>query len=127
IRFLRSGTVHEVIELGQFRPHMEAGESLGPGQAGYVVTGIKALGSVHVGDTITLQANPATEPLPGYKQPKQMVFCGMYPIDATDFEKLRDELDKMSLNDASFSFSPETSDALGFGFRCGFLGMLHME
>lgn len=127
IRFMRAGTVHDVIELGQFRPHMEPTEELGPGQAGYVVTGIKVLGSVHVGDTITLQGRQAQEPLPGYKQPKQMVFCGMYPIDATDFENLRDELDKLSLNDASFSFTPETSDALGFGFRCGFLGMLHME
>jgi len=82
---------------------------------------------VHVGDTVTDKSSPAKEPLPGYKQPQQMVFCGMYPIDATDFEKLREELQKMALNDASFSFQPETSDALGFGFRCGFLGMLHME
>ncbi|MCA9009988.1 MAG: translation elongation factor 4 [Planctomycetaceae bacterium] len=127
IRFMRGGTVHDVIEVGQFRPHMQETEQLGPGQAGYVVTGVKVLGNIHVGDTITLQAEPAAQALPGYKQPKQMVFCGMYPIDATDFEKLRDELDKMALNDAAFSFTPETSDALGFGFRCGFLGMLHME
>ncbi len=127
IRFMRGATVHEVIEIGQFRPFMEACDELGPGQAGYIITGVKVLGNIHVGDTVTHQANQAKEPLPGYKQPKQMVFCGMYPIDATDFEKLRFELDKMSLNDASFSFAPETSDALGFGFRCGFLGMLHME
>ncbi|SFI07059.1 translation elongation factor 4 [Planctomicrobium piriforme] len=127
IRFMRGATVHEVIELGQFCPFMETVEELGPGQAGYLITGVKVLGNIHVGDTVTLQGNPASEPLPGYKQPKQMVFCGMYPIDATDFEKLRFELDKMLLNDASFSFAPETSDALGFGFRCGFLGMLHME
>ena len=127
IRFMKGKSVHEVIEIGQFRPAMEACEELGPGQAGYIVSGVKVLGNIHVGDTVTLQGNPATEALPGYKQPKQMVFCGMYPIDATDFEKLRDELDKMALNDASFSFVPETSDALGFGFRCGFLGMLHME
>ncbi|WP_437201952.1 translation elongation factor 4 [Planctomicrobium sp. SH664] len=127
IRFMRAGTVHETLEVGQFRPNMVACEELGPGQAGYLITGIKVLGNVHVGDTVTLQGNQAREALPGYKQPKQMVFCGMYPIDATDFEKLRFELDKMALNDASFSFLPETSDALGFGFRCGFLGMLHME
>ncbi|MFO1096624.1 MAG: elongation factor 4, partial [Planctomycetaceae bacterium] len=94
---------------------------------GYIITGIKVLGNVHVGDTVTLAGNPAKEALPGYKHPKPMVFCGMFPIDATDFENLREELEKMSLNDASFSFTPETSDALGFGFRCGFLGMLHME
>jgi GTP-binding protein LepA len=106
---------------------MVATSELGPGQAGYIVTGIKVLGNVHVGDTVTHHQRPAAAALPGYKQPKQMVFCGMYPIDVTDFEKLREELDKMALNDASFSYTPETSDALGFGFRCGFLGMLHME
>jgi len=127
IRFMKASTVHEVLEVGQFRPFMQETEELGPGQAGYMIAGIKILGNVHVGDTITLQGNQAAAALPGYKQPKQMVFCGMYPIDATDFEKLRFELDKMALNDASFSFTPETSDALGFGFRCGFLGMLHME
>jgi len=127
IRFMKGATVHDVIELGQFRPFMEAADELGPGQAGYLITGVKVLGNIHVGDTVTHQAVQAKNPLPGYKQPKQMVFCGMYPIDATDFEKLRFELDKMMLNDASFTFAPETSDALGFGFRCGFLGMLHME
>ena len=127
VRFMKAGTVHDVVEIGQFHPEMQACHSLGPGQAGYVITGIKELGNVHVGDTITLQSRQAPTALPGYKQPKQMVFCGMYPIDATDFEKLREELERMGLNDASFSFAPETSDALGFGFRCGFLGMLHME
>ncbi|MFG0333420.1 MAG: translation elongation factor 4 [Maioricimonas sp. JB049] len=127
IRFMKGATVHDVIELGQFRPDMKACEELGVGQVGYVVTGVKVLGNIHVGDTITEAGNQAKTALPGYKEPQQMVFCGMYPIDATDFEKLREELEKLSLNDASFSFSPETSDALGFGFRCGFLGMLHME
>ena len=127
IRFMKGGTSHEVLDLGQFRPNMVACESLGVGQVGYIITGIKVLGNVHVGDTVTHAGRPAAEALPGYKQPKPMVFCGMYPIDATDFEHLREELDKMALNDASFSFLPETSDALGFGFRCGFLGMLHME
>jgi GTP-binding protein LepA len=127
MRFMRTSTTHEILELGQFCPNMVACESLGPGQVGYIITGEKVLGTVHVGDTVTDPSNPATEPLPGYQQPQQMVFCGMYPIDATDFENLREELQKLSLNDASFSYVPETSDALGFGFRCGFLGLLHME
>jgi GTP-binding protein LepA len=127
VYFMKAGTAHEVLELGQFRPDMVACEDLGPGQVGYVVTGIKVLGNVHVGDTLTDFHNRAVKALPGYEVPQQMVFCGMYPVDATDFERLREELQKMSLNDASFSFQPDTSDALGFGFRCGFLGMLHME
>jgi GTP-binding protein LepA len=127
MRFMRTGTSHEILELGQFRPNMVPCQSLGPGQVGYIITGEKELGLVHVGDTVTEPSNPATEALPGYLQPQQMVFCGMYPIDATDFENLREELQKLSLNDASFSYVPETSDALGFGFRCGFLGLLHME
>jgi GTP-binding protein LepA len=127
ILFMKAGTTHEVLEVGQFRPDMIKCDSLGPGQVGYIVAGIKDLGSVHVGDTVTEASRPAAQALPGYKPPQQMVFCGMYPIEKTDFENLREELQKMSLNDASFSFAPETSDALGFGFRCGFLGMLHME
>ncbi|MGE5190937.1 MAG: translation elongation factor 4 [Deltaproteobacteria bacterium] len=126
-KFMSTGTTHEVLEVGQFRPDMKKCDELGPGQVGYIVAGIKDLSAVHVGDTVTLASRPAEQALPGYKAPQQMVFCGMYPIEATDFEKLREELQKMSLNDASFSFIPETSDALGFGFRCGFLGMLHME
>ncbi len=127
VRFMREGIVNEVLEIGQFRPHMKSCGSLGPGQVGYLLTGMKELSKVTVGDTITLYHNPADAPLPGYQKPKQMVFCGMYPLDATGFESLRDELQKLSMNDSSFSFLPETSDALGFGFRCGFLGMLHME
>ncbi len=127
IRYMKGGMVHEVLELGQFRPGMKPCNELGPGQVGYMLCGIKELSMVHVGDTVTDRAKPADKALPGYEQPHQMVFCGMYPIDATDFERLREELQKMVLNDASFSFAPETSDALGFGFRCGFLGMLHME
>ena len=127
VRFMKAGTKHDVIELGQFCPEMQPCETLGPGQVGYLLTGIKELGMVHVGDTIASFSNPPNEPLPGYQTPTQMVYCGMYPIDSTDFEKLREELQKLSLNDASFSWLPETSDALGFGFRCGFLGMLHME
>lgn len=127
IRFMKGGTVHEVLELGQFRPNMVPCSELGPGQVGYMLCGIKELSNVSIGDTVTDRGNPAKEALPGYKKPQQMVFCGMYPIDKTDFEKLRDDLKKLSLNDSSFSFAPESSDALGFGFRCGFLGMLHME
>ena len=127
MRFMSTGTSHEILELGQFRPNMVPCDSLGPGQVGYIITGLKELGTVHVGDTVCDPQNPPAQALPGYHKPQQMVFCGMYPIEATDFEKLREELQKLSLNDASFSFIPETSDALGFGFRCGFLGLLHME
>jgi len=127
IYFMKGGAAQEVLEVGQFRPDLVPCDDLGPGQVGYIVCGIKDLGSVHVGDTITDFHHRAAAALPGYEVPQQMVFCGMYPIDATDFENLREELQKMSLNDASFSFQPDTSDALGFGFRCGFLGMLHME
>ncbi len=127
IRFMKAGTTHEVIEIGQFLPSMKPCESLSVGQVGYLVSGVKVLGNIHVGDTVTLANHPAEKALPGYAEPKPMVFCGMYPTDATDFEKLREELERMALNDASFRFTPETSDALGFGFRCGFLGMLHME
>jgi GTP-binding protein LepA len=127
MRFMKAESSHEVLEVGQFRPDMVKCPELGPGQVGYIVAGLKDIGSVHVGDTVTEAGRPAAQALPGYKAPQQMVFCGMYPIEATDFEKLREELQKMGLNDASFTFAPETSDALGFGFRCGFLGMLHME
>jgi GTP-binding protein LepA len=127
IKFMERGGNFDILEVGQFRPGMVACSELGPGQVGYICAGIKNIQAVRVGDTVTDFHNPATEPLPGYEIPQRMVFCGMYPTDATDFEKLRDELSKMGLNDASFCFAPETSDALGFGFRCGFLGMLHME
>lgn len=127
IRLMKKGSHHEVLEVGQFRPDNTPCDELGPGQVGYIIAGIKNLSLVHIGDTVTEASRAAPEPLPGYKPPQQMVFCGMFPIEATDFEKLREELGKMALNDASFSFVPETSDALGFGFRCGFLGMLHME
>ncbi len=127
VRFMREALQSEVIEIGQFRPDLTPCDELGPGQVGYILTGIKDLSRITVGDTVTQASRPAAEPLPGYRKPTQMVFCGMYPIDATDFENLRDELQKLALNDSSFSFQPETSDALGFGFRCGFLGLLHME
>ena len=127
IKFMKGNSLYDVLDMGQFRPDMVPCEELGPGQVGYLITGVKEVRHIHVGDTVTHTARPADKPLPGYKEPQQMVFCGMYPIDVTDFEHLREELERMSLNDASFTFTPETSDALGFGFRCGFLGMLHME
>lgn len=127
IRFMREGVNSEVIEIGQFRPGLVPCKELGPGQVGYILTGVKELNRITVGDTVTMAQRQADEPLPGYAKPKQMVFCGMFPLDATGFESLREALLKLSLNDSSFSFFPETSDALGFGFRCGFLGMLHME
>jgi len=126
IQFLRAGTVHDVLELGQFAPHRRPCEMLAAGQVGYLICNIKELGSVHVGDTVSTPAEPA-DPLPGYQEPKRMVYCGLYPSDGENFEELRDALQKLSINDPSFEFEPETSDALGFGFRCGFLGLLHME
>jgi len=127
IKFMREGTVYDVLEIGQFRPEMRVCDRLGPGQVGYILTGIKDLSQVHVGDTVTDAHHPASQSLPGYQLPQQMVFSGLYPTDSSDFEKLRNALQKLSLNDASFSYLAETSDALGFGFRCGFLGLLHME
>ena len=127
VRLMKQGTLYEVLEIGQFRPGETSCQSLGPGQVGYMLTGVKELGQVHVGDTVAGVDDPPVEALPGYQTPQQMVFCGVYPTEATDFEQLREELQKLSLNDASFSFTPETSEALGFGFRCGFLGLLHME
>ncbi len=127
VLFMKGQSAHEVLDMGQFCPDMKPCGELGPGQVGYLITGIKDLSRVHIGDTVSDPLNPPTEALEGYHQPQQMVFCGMYPIDATDFEKLRDQLMKLSLNDSSFSYQAETSDALGFGFRCGFLGLLHME
>ena len=127
IRFMKAGTTHDVLELGQFVPQRRACEELKAGQVGYLICNIKALGQVHVGDTVTTGAETGAEPLPGYRPPQRMVYCGLYPSDGQDFEELRDELTKLSINDPSFEFEPETSDALGFGFRCGFLGLLHME
>jgi len=127
IRFLRAGTTHEVLELGQFVPQRRACDRLQAGQVGYLICNIKSLGQVHVGDTVSVPSEEAAEPLPGYRVPQRMVYCGLYPSDGQDFEELRDALTKLSINDPSFEFEPETSDALGFGFRCGFLGLLHME
>ncbi len=127
IRLMAGDTEHEVISLGQFRPREVGCDELGVGQVGYVTANIKRLSDVRIGDTITDAHKPATEALPGYQEPAQVVFCGLFPATHNQFEDLRTALQKLSLNDASFTFEPETSDALGFGFRCGFLGMLHME
>jgi GTP-binding protein LepA len=127
IRLMRGGTEHEVIELGQFRPAMTPCESLSAGQVGYLMAQIKTLGDVHIGDTVTDALRPAAEALAGYKEPKPMVYSGLYPVNNDDFETLRESLAKLRLNDASFTYQPEVSEGLGFGFRCGFLGMLHRE
>jgi GTP-binding protein LepA len=127
IKFLQQGTTHEVIELGHFVPQRKGAQSLSAGQVGYLVCNIKSLGNIHIGDTVTVTGDEPAEALPGYEEPKRMVFCGLYPSDGQDFKQLRDALDKLAINDPSFDYEPETSDALGFGFRCGFLGLLHME
>ncbi|MGI9539945.1 MAG: translation elongation factor 4 [Miltoncostaeaceae bacterium] len=114
-------------EIGYLAPGMTATEGLGAGETGYLVTGLKNLGDLRVGDTLTLEANPAVDALPGYQEAKPMVFCGLFPVDADDYPGLRDALERLSLNDASLVWEPETSQALGFGFRCGFLGLLHMD
>ncbi|MBL7186139.1 MAG: elongation factor 4 [Phycisphaerae bacterium] len=127
VSFMRSGRTHTITELGKFTPEMTPGDRLGTGEVGYVIANIRELADVTIGDTITDQAEPAAEPLPGYKAPMQMVFSDFYPGNNTDYSDLRDAFDKLTLNDASFSFSPQNSPALGFGFRCGFLGLLHLE
>jgi GTP-binding protein LepA len=127
VRFLRAGSQHEVIEMGQFVPHRKATDELSAGQVGYLICNIKSLSDVHIGDTISVPGNDAAEPLPGYDRPKRMVYCGLFPSDGQEFSELRDALERLAINDPSFDFEPETSDALGFGFRCGFLGLLHME
>lgn len=127
IKFLRDGTTHDVLELGQFAPRPRPCEALRAGQVGYLICNIKALDQVHIGDTVGLANQKDTKPLAGYQEPKRMVFCGLYPSDGQDVNELRDALTRLSINDPSFEFEPESSDALGFGFRCGFLGLLHME
>jgi len=127
IRAMAAGTEAEIDDIGYFTPQMTPVEALGPGEVGYLITGIKDVTRLRVGDTLTTTARPASEPLPGYREVKPMVFCGLFPIDSDRFPELRDALEKLSLNDAALSWEPETSDALGFGFRCGFLGLLHMD
>jgi GTP-binding protein LepA len=127
IKMMATGKVYEVTEVGIFTPEMEALDELGPGEVGYLAAGVKEVSDTRVGDTITEADRPAPQPLPGYRKVLPVVFCGLYPVEAADFENLRDALGKLKLNDASFHYEPETSAALGFGFRCGFLGLLHME
>ena len=133
ILMMRTGRRYTITELGRYTPAPRKIEALGTAEVGYLVASIRALSDVRVGDTITLESAPADEPLPGYREPKQMVFCDFYPASGAeagkraDYESLREAIEKLSLNDASFSFDPTHSDALGFGFRCGFLGLLHME
>jgi GTP-binding protein LepA len=124
---MASGSAAEVLEVGYFHPNLTAATSLSAGEVGYVATGFKNVKDCQVGDTITLAANPAAEPLPGYRPAKPMVFAGLYPVESSDYPLLRDALDRLKLNDASLIYEPENSIALGFGFRCGFLGLLHME
>jgi GTP-binding protein LepA len=127
IRAMQTGTQAEIDEIGFFKPAMTAAPAMEAGEVGYVITGIKDVTKLRVGDTLTTTANPASEALPGYREVKPMVFCGLFPIDTDRYEDLREALDRLSLNDAALSWEPETSHALGFGFRCGFLGLLHMD
>ncbi|HEV8219770.1 MAG TPA: translation elongation factor 4, partial [Streptosporangiaceae bacterium] len=119
--------VHETLEVGVISPEPTPSEGLAAGEVGYLITGVKDVRQARVGDTITMSAHPADEPLAGYSHPRPMVFSGLYPVDGDDYPELRDALDKLRLNDAALIYEPETSLALGFGFRCGFLGLLHME
>ena len=127
LRFMQAGVVHPAEEIGVRAPEMTPVTSLGPGEVGYLIAGVKDVGEARSGETVTEASRPATQPLAGYANPKPMVFCGLFPVDGDEFESLRESLEKLRLNDASFTYEPETSGALGFGFRCGFLGLLHME
>jgi GTP-binding protein LepA len=127
LRFMQAGSVHDADEVGVHTPANRPVASLGPGETGYLIAGIKDVAEARSGETVTETARPAARPLAGYRDPKPMVFCGLYPIDGDQFSDLRESLEKLRLNDASFTYEPETSGALGFGFRCGFLGLLHME
>lgn len=127
IKMMHSGKVFEVSEVGAFTPRMMREKTISAGEVGYLVASIKNVKDTRVGDTITSADRPAVQPLPGYRRANPMVFCGLYPVESNDYVDLRDALDKLNLNDAALVFEPETSEALGFGFRCGFLGLLHME
>ena len=127
IRMMATGVDVKPIEMGIFAPTMKPVSVLNAGDVGYIATGLKTVHECRVGDTITNASHPAIERLPGYRVPKPMVFAGIYPVEADDYQNLREALDKLQLNDASLTFQPETSQALGFGFRAGFLGLFHME
>jgi GTP-binding protein LepA len=127
LKFMQAGAIHPADEIGVRTPANLPVAALGPGEVGYLIAGIKDVGEARSGETVTTAQGGATEALSGYRDPKPMVFCGIYPIDGDEFENLREALEKLRLNDSSFTYEPETSGALGFGFRCGFLGLLHME
>jgi GTP-binding protein LepA len=127
ITAMQAGTQADIDDIGFFAPKMTPGRGMTAGEVGYVITGIKDVTRLRVGDTLTSRARSASEALPGYREVRPMVFCGLFPIDTDRYEDLRDALDRLALNDAALSYEPETSDALGFGFRCGFLGLLHMD
>ncbi|OWU76228.1 translation elongation factor 4 [Phaeobacter sp. 22II1-1F12B] len=127
VRFMQNGTVHQIDRIGVFRPAMQNVDELGPGEIGFITASIKQVRDTKVGDTITHEKKGAEKPLPGFKPSIPVVFCGLFPVDSAEFEDLRDAIEKLALNDASFSYEMETSAALGFGFRCGFLGLLHLE
>ncbi|MEX2659290.1 MAG: translation elongation factor 4, partial [Acidimicrobiales bacterium] len=127
LRFMQAGATHEADEIGVRSPVPTPVDELGPGEVGYLIAGIKDVGEARSGETVTSATKPAPDALEGYLDPKPMVFCGIFPVDGDEFEDLRDALEKLRLNDASFTYEPESSGALGFGFRCGFLGLLHME
>ena len=127
VKMMQFGRTYTVEEIGVFKPEMARVEKLGTGEVGYITANIRNPKEIVIGDTVTLSSNPAQEPLPGYKKVKPMVFCGIYPVNAKDFPELKIAIEKLSLNDSSFSFEPETSQSFGYGFRCGFLGLLHME
>jgi GTP-binding protein LepA len=127
ITAMQTGTQAEIDDIGFFAPAMKPSPGMAAGEVGYVITGIKSVTELRVGDTLTSRERPAAEALPGYREVRPMVFCGLFPIDTDRYSDLRDALDRLSLNDAALSFEPETSEALGFGFRCGFLGLLHMD
>ncbi|SMY05904.1 translation elongation factor 4 [Flavimaricola marinus] len=127
ITFMQNGTVHQIDRIGVFRPQMVNVERLGPGEIGFITASIKQVRDTRVGDTITSEKKGTAKPLPGFKPSQPVVFCGLFPVDSSEFEDMRDAIEKLALNDASFSYEMETSAALGFGFRCGFLGLLHLE
>ena len=127
LTFMQAGANHEAIEIGIRKPVPTPVDALGPGEVGYLIAGIKDVGDARSGETVTTASGGSAEVLPGYRDPKPMVFSGLFPIDGDDFENLRESLEKLKLNDASITYTPESSGALGFGFRCGFLGLLHME
>ncbi|HYQ62951.1 translation elongation factor 4 [Actinophytocola sp.] len=127
IRMMSTGATHELLEVGIISPEPKPSSGLGVGEVGYLITGVKDVRQSKVGDTVTAEKRGATEPLAGYREPRPMVYSGLYPVDGSDYADLREALDKLRLNDAALSYEPETSAALGFGFRCGFLGLLHLE